>query len=199
MDTCEVTNDQYAAFLNHHGVNECRAASGSADCVDADSSYLQLEQVGGCWQAKSGKGSLPVVEVTWYGAKAYCSARGAYLPSEATWKRSAYGSPATEWPWGDAPEATCEYAVMDDGGNGCGRGRSAWAVGSKPKGDSAFGVHDMIGNVWEWTDSLYSGSGDHRVYLGGGWDIPAVYLRTRVYDTPSYSYDDLGFRCASAP
>jgi eukaryotic-like serine/threonine-protein kinase len=200
VDTCEVTNDQYAAFLNHHGVNECRAGGGSGECVDVDDEDLQLEQVGECWRARSGKGSLPVVEVTWYGAKAYCEVRRAHLPSEATWKRAAYGSPATEWPWGDSPEATCEYAVMDDGGgNGCGRGSSAWTVGSKPKGDSSCGAHDMIGNVWEWTGSLYSASGSARVRLGGGWGAPAALLRDRPYDAPSYSDYYLGFRCASVP
>ena len=201
VDTCEVTNAQYAAFLNEHGNNVCKVGSDEGECVDADDEDLRLEKTGGCWQAKKNWGHHPVTEVTWYGAKAYCAERSAYLPSEATWKRAAYGSPETAWPWGDTPMAICEYAVMNDadgGGLGCGRG-TTWPVGSKPKGNSDCGARDMIGNVWEWTDTLYSGSGSARVVLGGCWYNTAAYLRDRYYHTPSYSDFDTGFRCASVP
>ena len=172
IDTYEVTNSQYAAFLNHHGSNVCEADGGLAECVDTDDRWLRVEKVSGCWKPKGDWGRHPMVEVTWYGAKAYCAARrGAYLPGEATWKRAAYGASETTWPWGDEPEASCENVVMDDpaaGGNGCGR-NSTWPVGSKEDGASACGAQDMIGNVWEWTDTK---SGSYRVVLGGSWAPP---------------------------
>jgi formylglycine-generating enzyme required for sulfatase activity len=70
-------------------------------------------------------------------------------------------------------------------------------VGAYPKGDAPGGIHDLAGNVWEWTDSKYDANA--RVYRGGGWlygvasDVRAALRRGLA---PGSRFYGLGFRCA---
>lgn len=92
------------------------------------------------------------VYVTRDQALAYAAWKGARIPSEAEYHRAAYGTPdgsERSQPWGDAaPDAT--------------RGNFDWVVwdpqpaGSHPAGASAWGVHDLIGNGWEWTATTFA-------------------------------------------
>ena len=171
---------------------------------------------GGCnW----GKGtnrwydSLPINCVDWTQARKFCAWAGGRLPSEAEWEYAARsGGKAWKYPWGNE-EATCSRAVMWEGGLGCGKGRT-WPVCSKASGNSAQGVCDLAGNVWEWVEdcwhSSYSGapsngqawtsncSDSYRVFRGGSWNYGAGYLRAafRGRRTPGYRVYHLGFRCA---
>ena len=117
-----------------------------------------------------------------------------------------------KYPWGDAA-ATCERAVMADGGDGCGKG-ATWPVCSKPAGNTAQGVCDMAGNVWEWVQDTYHDSytdapadgraweagGSNRVYRGGSWWNGATWTRAayRGRVDPSRASGNLGFRPASS-
>ena len=167
----------------------------------------------GCNWGGSGRGSHPVNCVNWSQAAAFCRWAGGRLPTEAEWEYAARSrGRAQTYPWGDA-KATCAYAVMDDGsGNGCGRNRT-WPVCSKRSGNTAQGLCDMAGNVWEWVSDWYDkayygnsassnprgpGSGSVRVDRGGGFGNYAATLRAayRYAYRPSFSGDVLGFRCA---
>jgi sulfatase modifying factor 1 len=129
----------------------------------------------------------PVNDVTWTQAQQYCKWRGAGfdLPTEAQWEMAARGScekngsTATDpacaqamrtYPWGEATP-TCDYAVYDDGpattGQGCDH-LGTMAVGSKPAGDSPYGLHDMAGNLSEWNRDWYGdySAGDQTDPLG---------------------------------
>ncbi|MBU1430360.1 formylglycine-generating enzyme family protein, partial [Myxococcota bacterium] len=152
----------------------------------------------------------PVVCVDWDQAKAFASWAGGRLPSEAEWEYAARSQgQGREYPWGNA-QASCSYAVMDDGGLGCGQDRT-WPVCSKPRGNTEQGVCDMSGNVWEWVADMYSEnysstprdgtehlSGSERVDRGGGWVSNASGLRAagRYGFDPGDRRDYLGFRVA---
>ena len=144
-------------------------------------------------------------------ASAYARWRGARLPTEAEFQRAAYGSPAGErvHPWGDAPP-DASRGVFDFSG---------WdpeAAGSHPKGASAWGVEDLVGNGWEWTSTPFgpfSGfqampsypeysadffDGEHVVMKGASPATAKELLRPtfRNWFRTRYPYVYATFRCA---
>jgi iron(II)-dependent oxidoreductase len=95
--------------------------------------------------------SWPVF-VTHAEASAYAVWKGARLPTEAEYHRAAFGTPEgteREHPWGDAPPDATR-------GNFGFRSFDPMPVGSFPAGRSAFGVHDLVGNGWEWTSTPFA-------------------------------------------
>jgi iron(II)-dependent oxidoreductase len=139
---------------------------------------------------------LPVIHVNWYEAEAYCRWAKRRLPTEAEWEMAASCEPAADargvasrerkYPWGDE-QPTPERANLDWREGGCVPVYAALA------GDSAFGVRQMIGNVWEWTATdfgpypgfaagpynEYSAPwfGDHKVLRGGCWATRSRLIR----------------------
>ena len=155
------------------------------------------------------KDSEPVVCISWNDAQAYLrwlaqhsGMPGWRLPSEAEWEYAARAGSTTRRPWGDEAGAVCAHANGADRTAGP-RGR-AW---SEPAACSdghwyaapvasyrpnAWGLHDMLGNVWEWVQDCYGpyasapsdGSAHQasacpgRVVRGGAWDDPPAVLRS---------------------
>ena len=146
-----------------------------------------------CNWGHAGRERHPMNCVNWHGADAFCRWAGGRLPTEQEWFAEASNGGTRAYPWG-SDKATCAKAIMNDGGDGCGKDRT-WPVCSKPAGNSAAGLCDMSGNVWEWTSSK---EGSARVLRGGGWYSDTLgYLRcsARVWLAPDgwdYGY---GFRC----
>jgi ergothioneine biosynthesis protein EgtB len=149
--------------------------------------------------------------VSWAAGAAYARWRGGRLPSEAEFHRAAYGTPdggMSAHPWGDAP-AGAEHGNF---------GFRHWAptpVGTHPAGASAWGVHELVGNGWEWTSTVfgplpgftpmpnYAGysadffDGRHYVMLGASWATDERLLRKsfRNWFQPHYPHTFAKFRC----
>ena len=90
----------------------------------------------------------PVNEVTWYGARAFCAWRESRLPTEAEWEVAARGREGRVYPWGNE-SPTPARAIFGR------RSNETEVVGSRPAGATPEGVHDLAGNVAEWTSTLY--------------------------------------------
>ena len=179
-------------------------------CVDARVCSAPATDSIYCNWGKSDRENHPVNCVDWNQATTYAKWVGGRLPTEAEWEYAARsGGRNQKYPWGNQT-ATCGYAVMSEGGYGCGRD-STWPVCSKTTGNTAQGLCDMAGNVWEWVSDWFgsygsgsvtnptgSSSGSYRVIRGGSFDYDARYVRAanRAIDDPGSRNFGLGFRPA---
>jgi formylglycine-generating enzyme required for sulfatase activity len=146
---------------------------------------------------------LPVYNVSWDDANAYCQWKAERLPTEAEWEYAARGGKdAMDYPWGDQADAKQARFNM-------GTGPGAVAK-YQPNG---FGLYDMAGNVSEWTADWFDGSyyqnspavdpkgpatGEYKVIRGGAWSDNGkritVFFRNWV--RPDQRTPNVGFRCA---
>jgi TonB family protein len=192
------------------GVFTMGCSQGDTECVDNEKPPHEEQIVSGFWlgqtevtqaayQRVTGsnpsahKGDqLPVESVTWNDAASYCGAIGGHLPSEVEWEYAARGGV----PWARYGDLD---AVAWHSGNS---GGTAHPVGLKQR--NAFGLFDMLGNVWEWVlDSYPDSSGSDKILRGGSWRLAPTNARVsrRFVVKPSDSADGRGFRCvvSSAP
>ena len=201
-----VTNGQWTAFVADRGYDEPRwwSARGWRHRVEAG-----LERPA-FWTADGARRRFglvedipldePVQHVTWFEAEAFAAWAGARLPTEQEWEKACAWDPAAgrrrRWPWGDTAPGP---ALANLGG----RALRPAPVGAYPAGASAYGVEQMIGDVWEWTSSpfepwpgftpmLYDTysrpffGGDYRVLRGGSWAVAPSTVRPsfRNWDHP---------------
>jgi iron(II)-dependent oxidoreductase len=153
----------------------------------------------------------PVTGVSCFEAEAYAASCGKRLPSETEWEAAAAWDPVRNdmrrFPWGDDP--------VDPSGAIGDRPWGTVPAGTRREGASALGLHDVIGNVWQWTSSQFRGypgfaaypyaeysevwfDGDHRVLRGGSWFTDRSLARTsfRNFYRRRFRPAFIGFRCA---
>ena len=236
----EVTAGEYKACVDK---GDCKRAATVPDYPKSDkitpaqheknrAIFSELCNIGENNVVKPGREKHPMNCVSWALADLYCQANGGRLPTEAEWEFAARGSDGRKFPWGDDPGSDSKHM------NACGKECLAWEqaravepkseamheeddgfpgtapVGSFPKGVTRFGLNDMVGNVWEWTndyfaiyqseeqvDPMGAPAGDKKAIRGGGfnggyasWVNPAF----RYHQLTTASAHGIGFRCAKS-
>jgi sulfatase modifying factor 1 len=240
IDPVTVTNARFAAFVKDTGyVTEAERfgwsfvfhllipptlARSITQAAAATPWWLPVD--GAYWRAPEGPGSdvgtrrnHPVVHVSWHDAMAFCEWAGARLPTEAEWEYAARGGlEQARYPWGDelTPRGRhrCniwqgrfpDVNTQDDGHLG-----TAPVNAYAPNG---YGLHNVAGNVWEWTADPFEGRADAgdgaessegaRAMRGGSYLCHASYcnryrVAARTANTPDSSAGNIGFRITADP
>ncbi|GII56792.1 hercynine oxygenase [Planotetraspora thailandica] len=221
IDTVPVSNAAYQAFVEAGGYDrpELWSDRGWAHRQEAGLTAPRFwRREGGTWvrrrfgHVEPVPADEPVVHVCWYEAEAYAAWAGRRLPTEAEWEKAARHDPRTgrsrRFPWGDE-EPSAEHANLGQ------RHLQAAPVGAYPAGASAYGVRQLIGDVWEWTSSDFRGypgfaafpyreysevffGDEYKVLRGGSFATDPVACRGtfRNWDYPIRRQIFSGFRTA---
>lgn len=222
LDQFEVSVQQYADFLNRQGGNH--EACNGVDCAVTlvATSFTNLLNNLGVFEARPGTERYPATWITWEGAVAYCAAVDARLPTEAEWEYAARGVDGRLYPWGNTTPVVNDTAVFGYTSlQSSSFSRAFVRVDALPRGASPFGVFGMAGGAAEWVQDWYDpdfysqplpdiGYNDVdsglKVLRGGSWVDTAADISTitRLALSPTNSnLNDLtnshwgaGFRCA---
>jgi formylglycine-generating enzyme required for sulfatase activity len=213
----DVTRGEFAQFVAEtHYDAKGSGCTGAAGVAFGTSPRLNWENPGFAQSERD-----PVVCVNWADAQAYAdwlrkkTGKPYRLLTETEWEYAARAGTATAYPWGDAPSHDNANYGEDDCCAGLAAGRDQWMntspVGSFPA--NGFGLYDMNGNVWQWTQDCYhagnsggpadgaawtDGDCDLRMLRGGAWFFSPVLARSanRVWFNPENRYVIIGFRVA---
>ena len=220
----EITRGQFAIF-----VQETEYSAGDK-CLTLEKG--RVEERNGDWRKlRYGQtDNYPIGCVNWSDARAYAgwlsrkTGKKYRLPTEAEWEYAARANTGTARYWGDNPDEACGYAnVADTTAQAQIHGATSWSAFNcadgfaytSPVGSfkaNAFGLHDMLGNAWEWTEDSYHnsyenapgdgsswrGNGAKRVLRGGSWNSGPRDVRAAVRNSykPALRYSFFGFRLA---
>jgi iron(II)-dependent oxidoreductase len=189
IDTYPVTNAQFKEFLD------------AAHYAPQDKINFLREWKNGTYPA--GWDSRPVTWVSIEDARAYAAWAGKRLPHEWEWQLAAQGTDGREYPWGDTWQ-TVNVPSPDQGRTM----RGPDPVDAHPLGASSYGVMDMVGNVWQWTDEFTDEhtrtaivrGGEYYEPQGSIWYFPQAYRNDEhskvLLMAPGYDRSGgVGFRC----
>jgi formylglycine-generating enzyme required for sulfatase activity len=224
LSATEITRDQFSRFAN-----KTKYKAGDT-CWTMEEGVVKERQ--GDWRRLSASqaGNLPIGCIGWQDARAYAkwisrvTGKRYRLPTEAEWEYAARGKTSTARYWGDDPGVACSYAnVADQTVQKIVRGATSWSVHkcsdgfvfTSPVGSfkpNAFGLYDMLGNVWEWTEDSYHdsyasapadgaawlGDNEMRVLRGGSWNNAPRNSRSAVRNScePERRFNFFGIRLA---
>jgi iron(II)-dependent oxidoreductase len=209
IDRYPVTCGQYRRFIEAGGYKNNQWWS------DAGWTWLQSEGVTQplYWCDDVMKENHPVYGVSYYEAEAYAAFVGKRLPTEAEWEKAARwdakANRSRKCPWG-------EEEPSNDFCNCFANISQTTPVNAYPRGQSAYGMYDALGNVWEWTSTWFDAypgfeyypymgysqiyfDGEHRVLKGSSWVTNAVAMRAsfRNWYHPHVRQIFAGFRCVN--
>ncbi len=221
IDALNVSNREFLAFVDEGGYLDprwWRPQDWPPNATEGHPPFWRREADGWTWMGMFEQVPLPLdwpVYVTWAEARAYARWRKRRLPTEAQYHRAAYGTPDgghQRYPWGDrmpvrAP-ANFDFLRWDPE-----------PVGTRQESSSAFGVHDLVGNGWEWTDDVFAPfdgfaplasypeysaeffDGEHFVLKGASpvTDRHLVRAGFRNWFRPRYPYVYASFRTVGQP
>jgi formylglycine-generating enzyme required for sulfatase activity len=169
------------------------------------------------WEKQQRHPNRPIVFVSWFEAVAYCAwlteqllsqdpswllgkdvdslLLGARLPLVSEWEKAARGGDARCYPWGDE-DWDAEKANIEESGIS-----HASTVGLYPEGANPWGLHELSGNVWEWTNSRWAVESKKLIVCGGSWASARTdaHCSSRYSFFPSVAYFNIGFRVVIAP
>jgi formylglycine-generating enzyme len=220
MGETEVTNAQYATFLNESKADwdhtkdwlcakgETRY-SGEFLIGDGLTSHIIADYTNSRWSVEPGWEDQPVVCVSWAGAEAFCKYYKLRLPTESEWEYAGGGPTHTRYPWGDEFDKRMACGV-DNHGTGVPATMPVKSFQPNP-----WELYDMSGNVWEWVGDWYSleyyaqspasnppgppkTDRNDKVFRGGGYDSPERELTCTVRSGTGAHFlpDGVGFRVA---
>jgi len=188
IDKFEVTNGRFAKFV------EAIHSEPPWGFGDQETPVVQADH--------------PVRWVNWMEAIGYCLWVGKRLPTEAEWEKAARGSDGRVYPWGNDPPTTAQAVFGSKEGD-----EAVSRIGNREKGQSPYGVHDLAGNLYEWTADWYDeefytkvpavnprgpAEGTVKVQRGGSYTNTPYRLRSsfRTKGDPTEHEPNVGFRCA---
>lgn len=224
MGKTEITRGQFAEFVKQSGY------IADDKCWTLENGHYEEHK--GSWREPGfpQNDKHPVTCVNWNDAEAYAAwlsrktGKIYRLPTEAEWEYAARGNTKTPRYWGDDPDKACRYANGADlSAQAKIQGARSWQIHNctdgyaytSPAGrfrPNAFGLYDMLGNVWDWTEDNYHDSyldapavagawqGDNRkrVLRGGSWNNSPTNVRAAVRfgSKPEIRFSTFGFRVA---
>jgi formylglycine-generating enzyme required for sulfatase activity len=186
IDKFSVTNAQFYDFITNTGYRPADTAR-----------FLRHWQSG---TFRQGQDKYPVVYVSFEDIEAYTRWAGKRLPTQAEWQLAAQGTDSRKWPWGNDFHGTLCNNAFD----------KPTPVDAFPKGQSPYGVVDLVGNVWQVTNDIYFNGTNYFTVIRGGsyykpesswWYVqggPQSLDRTQIMLMVSPGFDrcaTVGFRC----
>lgn len=222
LDRAPVSNGEYLEFMRDGGYQDFRWwFSEGWEVVNRERwlAPLYWEERDGEWMIRdfsgvnsaASKGNEPVSHVSYFEASAFAKWAGKRLPTEAEWEKAACLAPGSQtrrpFPWGNQTIDRSKANLFENG---------LWSVapiGAYPTGQNELGLHQMIGDVWEWTTSDYIAYPgfksefdeyndkwfvNQKVLRGGSFATPQLHIRS-TYRNFFHAHERWmvsGFRCA---
>lgn len=224
MSKYEITNAQYATFLNAKSIGSNGLYSAGAYptqtliFASSGSSDWGLHYTASQWTPVTGYENAPVINVTWYGAAEFATYVGGTLPTEAQWEYACRAGTTTIFNTGNFMtnlQANYDWRLSY---NGATNTVTTPPDKTQPVGTytaNAYGLYDMHGNVWEWCMDWYNDdyptsaqpnptgvtTGSYRVIRGGSWSNIAPNCRSAYRNSrePNGNFNFVGFRVVLVP
>ena len=220
IDVFPITNQQYMEFIEDGGYEMYKYwLSDGWEKVKTNkwNAPMYWEKINDKWHVRDFLGireinpNEPVNHVSYYEAEAYCKWAGKRLPTEAEWEKAACWNEETqqktEFPWGNESPTEEKCNLLESHYWGC------TEIGTYPQGSSSSGCQQMIGDIWEWTSSEFTGfpgfkTGfdeyndkwftNQKVLRGGSFGTPKMSIRAsyRNFFRLDERWLFSGFRCA---